>query len=142
MWEFWSLPEVSTSSVPQTAMILRRSMDFVSGMKMRERYPLSVATMPSAMPVLPDEASMMMWCGLSVPSFSASSTMYLTTLSLSEPDGFHASILSRIVAMPGSEIRRNGINGVLPMRSRTVCMLSLRVSGPEGRDSAGGYTKS
>ena len=74
---------------------------------------------------------MMMWWGLRTPVFSASSMMYLTIRSFSEPDGFQASIFMRTAAIPGSTMRRRGMRGVLPIVSRTrarahVCSRSAR----------------
>ena len=65
-----------------------------------------------ALPVLPLLASTIVSPGLSNPSASARSIMYLAIRALIEPDGFMYSILTQIPSIL--------INGVLPIASRIV----------------------
>ena len=75
--------------------------------------------MARAMPVLPDDGSMMIRPGVSVPSASASCTMARAMRSLTEPPGFWPSILARS-RTSGLGLRElTSTTGVLPIMSST-----------------------
>src|SRR5215212_1096615 len=73
----------------------------------------------SAMPVLPDDGSRMVWPGASRPSFSARSIMARAMRSFTEPNGFWLSSLARMRTSALGESRLTSTSGVLPMRSST-----------------------
>ena len=76
-------------------------------------------TRASPIPVLPDEGSMRVAPGLSVPSFSASSIMARAIRSFTEPPGFCPSSLMRMRTSGLGLSDEMSTSGVLPMRSRT-----------------------
>src|SRR6185437_93476 len=88
--------------------------------------PFTAATIDKALPVLPLVASTMVSPGLSRPSRSARSIMYLAMRALIEPDGLRNSILAE---MPSTDS-----NGVSPIASRmvsdTVAKRALISTGP------------
>ena len=76
--------------------------------------------MARAMPVFPDDDSMICWPGRRLPSFSASSIMALAARSLTDPPGFQPSSLATI-ATRGLGLRAlMSTIGVLPIRSSTL----------------------
>src|SRR5947209_16338676 len=76
--------------------------------------------MARPMPVFPEEGSIRVWPGFSVPSFSASSTMDRAMRSLMEPPGFCPSSLARM-RTSGLGLRAvTSTSGVFPIRSRTL----------------------
>ena len=76
------------------------------------------AIIDRAMPVLPEDGSMIVRPGVSTPSASASRTMFQAMRSLIEPAGFWPSSLARM-RTSGLGLRRvTSTIGVLPMRSR------------------------
>ena len=79
----------------------------------------------SAMPVLPDEGSMIVWPGSSSPCFSAVSIMSLAMRSLTEPNGFWFSILAMIRTFGFGDSFDTSTSGVLPIRSRTLSWMII-----------------
>src|SRR5947209_18546498 len=76
--------------------------------------------MARAMPVLPDDDSMIVCPGCSWPVFSASSIMALAARSFTEPPGFcPSSLASRRARGFGLRLLMS-TSGVLPIRSRTL----------------------
>jgi hypothetical protein len=73
----------------------------------------------SAMPVLPDDGSMMRLPGERVPSLSASSISDLAMRSFTEPNGFWLSILARIRTLGFGLSWLTSTIGVLPIISST-----------------------
>ena len=81
--------------------------------------------MASAMPVLPDDGSMIVRPGVRVPSASASWTIRQAMRSLTEPPGFWPSSLARIrTSGLGLRLLTSTI-GVLPMRSSTEAKTAM-----------------
>jgi len=70
------------------------SADIFSGIVMIILYLLAAAAIARPIPVLPDVGSMRMSPGLHLPYFSASSTILLPILSLTEPPGLRYSHLT------------------------------------------------
>jgi len=115
-----SEPGESMISAPQDSSSWRRSTETFSGRTILMGYPFTLAIMARAIPVLPDEDSMICWPGRRLPSFSASSIIALAARSLTEPPGFHPSSLARM-ATRGLGLRElTSTIGVLPIRSRTL----------------------
>ena len=72
-----------------------------------------------AMPVLPDDGSMSVLPGVSVPSASASVIIFSAMRSFTEPAGFWPSILARMRTSGFGLSWLTSTSGVLPMRSST-----------------------
>ena len=75
--------------------------------------------MASAMPVLPDDGSMMVLPGVSEPSASASRIMAFAMRSFTEPAGFCISILARMRTFGFGLRFDTSTIGVLPIMSST-----------------------
>ena len=75
--------------------------------------------MASAMPVLPEVASMTVWPGFSVPRRSASSMIAIARRSFTEESGLKASHLTYIVTPAGAR-RLILTTGVLPIVPRML----------------------
>jgi hypothetical protein len=80
--------------------------------------------MASAMPVLPDVASTMVWPGFSKPFCSASSTIASASRSLTEPPGLKASTFAYSVTCAGA-MRCSLTMGVEPMVSRMLSWMAM-----------------
>jgi len=78
----------------------------------------------SAMPVLPDDGSMMVWPGSSRPSFSAVSIIDFAMRSFTEPNGFCISILARMRTFGLGDRLDTSTIGVLPTMSSTLSFTS------------------
>src|SRR5438067_1794052 len=76
--------------------------------------------MAMAMPVLPDDDSMIVDPAWRSPSFSASSIMALAARSLTDPPGFWPSSLARMRTLGLGLSSLTSTSGVLPMRSSTL----------------------
>ncbi len=76
------------------------------------------AIIASAMPVLPDDGSMMRRPGTSTPSASASRTMLSATRSFTEPPGLAPSSLARMRTSGLGLSAETSTIGVSPTRSR------------------------
>src|SRR3954451_4592884 len=83
-----------TISAPHMRSSWRRSWEVFSGITQTSRYPLSLAAIAREIPVLPDVGSRIVQPGRSVPSFSATSTIFSAARSLIEPVGFWSSSLA------------------------------------------------
>jgi hypothetical protein len=70
-----SAPGVRTNSAPKPLSIDRRSIDMVSGITRRKRYPRAAQAYAKAMPVLPLVASTTLIPGRKYPCCSASQTI-------------------------------------------------------------------
>ena len=79
------------------------------------RYPLIAAAIASAMPVLPEVASISVSPGLMSPRFSASTIMAIAGRSLTEPAGLLPSSLPRITLPDAPTMRCRRTSGVLPI---------------------------
>ena len=73
--------------------------------------------MASAMPVLPDDGSIIVFPGLRVPSASASAIMARAMRSFTDPAGFWLSILAMIRTSGLGLSSLTSTIGVLPTRS-------------------------
>src|SRR3954452_17202729 len=96
----------------------RRSWEVFSGITQTSRYPLSLAAIAKEIPVLPDVGSRIVQPGRSVPSFSATSTIFSAARSLMEPVGFWSSSLAHSRTSGEGESRGRPTSGVLPTESR------------------------
>ena len=74
----------------------------------------------SAMPVLPDDGSRIVWPGSRCPAFSASSIIALAMRSFTEPNGFSFSSLARMRTSGFGDSTETSTSGVLPMSSSTL----------------------
>ena len=110
---------VRTRLAPNSACILRRSIDMCSGMTIVSGIPFKAQTQAQATPLLPEVASMSSVSGPILPAASRASIMAKALRSLTEPAGLKLSILARMVASTlWAFIRRPSFtNGVLPMVS-------------------------
>ena len=79
-----------------------------------------------AMPVLPDDGSMMVCPGVSAPSFSAVSIIDRAMRSFTEPKGFWLSILARMRTRGLGERTLTSTSGVLPIMSSTLSKAGIR----------------
>ena len=88
-------------------------------------YPLTAAAIAKPIPVLPDVGSIKTSPGISVLDYSASSTIRLPILSLTEPAGFKNSHLTRSShSIPSSLVMLLILTmGVLPMQSRIESLI-------------------
>src|SRR3954453_9600090 len=73
----------------------------------------------SAMPVLPDDGSRMVWPGASRPSFSAASIIDRAIRSFTDPNGFWLSSLARMRARGLGLSALTSTSGVFPIMSST-----------------------
>src|SRR5208283_2553460 len=112
--------DVNTISAPNARMVCRRSSERCSGITSTILYPRIAAAIASAMPVLPDVASMSVSPGSIVPRLSASTTIDSAGRSLTEPAGLLPSSLasSTLLVAPGRRCSRT--SGVLPTVSSMV----------------------
>ena len=72
-----------------------------------------------AMPVLPDDGSMIVWPGVSVPSASASAIIARAMRSFTDPAGFCPSSLPRMRTCGFGLSALTSMIGVSPIRSMT-----------------------
>ncbi len=100
-------------------MTLRRSTENESAMVATNGWPFAAQTMASAMPVLPEVASMTVWPGFSVPLRSASLMMAKASRSFTEAIGLNDSTLTYISTWSGP-MRFSRMTGVLPIVSRIL----------------------
>src|SRR5688572_24907748 len=87
-----------------------------------------------AMPVLPDDDSMIVAPGRSRPSFSASSIIDLAARSFTEPPGFWPSSLARIRTFGLGLSSLTSSSGVFPMRSMMLPYCATGLSPGDGRE--------
>ena len=113
-------------SAPNTSNICRRSIDTLSGIKMVIGLPFTPAIAASAMPVLPEDGSMIRCPGFNLPSEIACSIMDLAMRSFTEPNGFWLSSLAMSRTRGFGDRLLTSTTGVLPMRSSTLafCIIS------------------
>ena len=76
----------------------------------------------SAMPVLPDDGSRIVWPGSKRPSFSAVSIIDLAMRSFTEPNGFCISILARMRTSGFGDRFDTSTIGVFPIMSSTLSL--------------------
>src|SRR3954451_6293866 len=95
--------------------------------------------MAMAMPVLPDDDSMIVQPGVTTPSFSASSIMVLAARSFTEPPGFWPSSLARMRTFGLGLSSLTSRSGVLPIRSRTLAKEATCGRLPSRLDGAAGH---
>jgi hypothetical protein len=76
----------------------------------------------SAIPVLPDDGSMMVWPGCSMPSASACRIIWRAMRSFTEPNGFWLSSLAMMRTFGFGDSTLTSTIGVLPMRSSTLLL--------------------
>src|SRR6478735_2420604 len=82
----------------------------------------------SAMPVLPDDGSRMVWPGASRPSFSAASIIDLAMRSFTEPNGFWLSSLAKTRTRGLGLSALTSTRGVFPIMSSTFSKTGTRAS--------------
>src|SRR4051812_10151771 len=82
----------------------------------------------SAMPVLPDDGSRMVWPGARRPSFSAASIMERAIRSFTEPNGFWLSSLARMRTCGFGLSALTSTSGVFPIMSSTFAKTGTRAS--------------
>ncbi len=79
---------------------------------------MRAATIASAMPVLPDVGSRIVWSGVSSPLASAASTIFSAMRSFVEPVGFVPSSLAHSRTPGFGDMRGMPTSGVLPIACR------------------------
>ncbi len=121
-------PGVRMISAPKALSSTRRSRLMVSGMVRMSLYPLTAATKARAMPVLPLVGSIrIVWPGLILPDFSASSIMARPMRSLTLASGFWLSSLATTVAGSPAATRLSRTRGVCPISSVTFAAIRAMI---------------